>query len=176
MIDFYSGKFPGSFATGEIYQYNPVTRDARINGTLASLAGLEQALRYDNSAMIETAIARINLIHALLLGSQGIPLLYSCDELATINDYSYLEDEHKCREGRWVHRPAMDWDRAKKRHDLTTPVGQVFQMLKHLINIRKNEPLFAGDVKNESANSKMMPKCYYYLTSPNINCIFQQLK
>ena len=28
----------------------------------------------------------------------------------------------------------------------------------------------------ESANSKMMPKCYYYLTSPNINCIFQQLK
>ena len=149
MIDFYSGKFPGSFATGEIYQYNPVTRDARINGTLASLAGLEQALRYDNSAMIETAIARINLIHALLLGSQGIPLLYSCDELATINDYSYLEDEHKCREGRWVHRPAMDWDRAKKRHDLTTPVGQVFQMLKHLINIRKNEPLFAGDVKNE---------------------------
>ena len=44
LADFYAGKFPGSFARGEVFQDNPVTGDRRTSGTLASLAGLEDAL------------------------------------------------------------------------------------------------------------------------------------
>ncbi|MGL4336493.1 MAG: alpha-amylase family protein [Turicibacter sp.] len=149
IIDFYSQKFPGSFATGEIYQYNPATGDARINGTLASLVGLEKAMYEQNEEDKAMAISRIILTHALIFAAQGIPLIYSCDELATINDYSYLQDPDKCQEGRWVHRPKMDWDRANKRHDLDCAEGQVFSALKDLIEIRKTQPLFAGDVDNE---------------------------
>ena len=39
---FYLGEFPGSFAHGLSFQYNPVTRDMRICGTAASLAGIER--------------------------------------------------------------------------------------------------------------------------------------
>ncbi len=45
LSDFYSGTFPGSWAVGEVFQANPRTGDRRISGSLASLAGLERALR-----------------------------------------------------------------------------------------------------------------------------------
>ncbi|HAX73164.1 MAG TPA: alpha-amylase [Firmicutes bacterium] len=149
IIDFYSGKFPGSFAKGEIYQYNPVTQDARINGTLASLVGLENALTHKDLTQKELSLSRINLIHALLLSAQGIPLIYSGDELGMLNDYRYLNDADKYLEGRWVHRNAMDWAEAEKRHDEFSTKGNVFQTLKKLIEVRKSEPLFSGQVNNE---------------------------
>ena len=46
--DFYTGRFPGSFARGLPFQENPKTGDARISGTCASLAGVEKALVEDN--------------------------------------------------------------------------------------------------------------------------------
>ena len=48
--DFYTGRFPGSFARGLPFQENPKTGDARISGTCASLAGLEKALHEETSA------------------------------------------------------------------------------------------------------------------------------
>ncbi|HJZ49071.1 MAG TPA: alpha-amylase family protein, partial [Roseiflexaceae bacterium] len=42
---FYIGRFEGSFARGVPFQENPDTGDARVSGTLASLAGLEQAIQ-----------------------------------------------------------------------------------------------------------------------------------
>ncbi len=42
---FYTGRFEGSFARGLPFQENPLTGDARISGTCASLAGLEKAMR-----------------------------------------------------------------------------------------------------------------------------------
>src|SRR2546430_17473985 len=42
---FYIGRFPGSFARRGSFQENPATGDARIAGTLASLAGFEQAIQ-----------------------------------------------------------------------------------------------------------------------------------
>jgi amylosucrase len=41
--DFFTGRFPGSFARGLPFGENPSTGDARISGTGASLAGLERA-------------------------------------------------------------------------------------------------------------------------------------
>lgn len=157
LINFYSGNFYSSFSKGELYQYNPVNHDARINGTLASLLGLEKAMDDKENYKQLEAIRRINLAHALILSYKGIPLIYSGDEIATINDQSYLEDPKKAQEGRWVHRPYFDWNRAKKRNECGTAEHDVFQMLKQLILIRKEQPFLHGqssqlavDVENQS--------------------------
>ncbi len=43
--EFYTGRFAGSFARGLPFQENPRTGDARISGSLASLAGLGAPFR-----------------------------------------------------------------------------------------------------------------------------------
>ncbi len=136
----YSGEWAGSFARGEIFQYNPSTNDRRINGMTASLAGLEQALETADSTAIELAIRRIYLLYAVVFGFGGIPLIYMGDELAMLNDHSYLRDSAKAWDNRWLHRPAMDWGLAAQRHDPTTLAGRVWRLLRHLITIRQQTP------------------------------------
>ena len=138
---FYTGQFPGSFASGVPFNYNPVTQDMRISGTCASLAGLEQSEGQSD----ENAIRRILLIHAVILSAGGIPLLYLGDEIGTPNDTSYRDDPVKADDSRWVHRPRFDWQRAERRHDATTTEGRVFQTLQRMIQIRKANPVFAGN-------------------------------
>ncbi len=141
---FYTGQFEGSFATGLLFNYNPVTKDGRINGTCASLAGLEQALQAQDEAAVELAIRRILLIHSIILSIGGIPLLYLGDEVGTLNDYSYQQDPTKFDDSRWVHRPKTDWERLARRHDPESIEGRIFQPLARLIQIRKSRPVFAG--------------------------------
>lgn len=145
LIDFYSQQFEGSFAKGEIYQYNPISKDARTNGTLASLLGLENALDFADPYAKEVALKRIAMAHALILSHNGIPLIYSGDEIGTINDYSYLNDVDKKEEGRWVHRPSFNWENARKRNDVSTIEGYVFTITKTLIDIRKKNKVFNSD-------------------------------
>jgi amylosucrase len=105
---FYTGRFPGSFARGLPFQYNPTTRDMRISGTCASLAGLEKALREETDAEVELAIRRILVMHSVILSIGGIPLIYLGDEVGTLNDYGYRTDPARAEDSRWVHRPAAD--------------------------------------------------------------------
>jgi len=136
---FYSGLFPGSFAHGEVFQQNPATGDARISGSLASLAGLERALAANDPTSIDLAVARILLGHALILGWDGLPLLYMGDEIAMLNDRSYLRDPSRSTDSRWLHRPMMDWSRASERGS-DGPVGRVFGGTQHLIRVRASLP------------------------------------
>jgi amylosucrase len=142
--DFYTGKFAGSFARGLPFQENPDTGDARISGTLASLAGLEHAIQSGDEQLVQFAIRRIIMLHGLILSTGGVPLLYIGDELAQLNDYQYAADPAKAGDSRWVHRPALNWDLASRRHDPTTPEGQTFSALRHLIQQRKNSPALRG--------------------------------
>jgi len=143
---FYTGRFPGSFARGLPFQENPKTRDVRISGTCASLAGLEKALNEETAAEVDLAIRRIFLIHGVILTIGGIPLIYLGDEVGILNDYSYRADPAKTEDSRWVHRPFTDWNRMEKRHDPASLEGRVFQGLKRLINLRKQNPIFSGNV------------------------------
>jgi amylosucrase len=141
---FYTGRFEGSFARGLPFQYNPTTRDMRISGTCASLAGLEQALREETDTQTELAIRRILLIHSVILSIGGIPLIYLGDEVGTCNDYGYRSDPSKADDSRWVHRPATDWNLMARRHDEETVEGQLYARLRRLIALRKGTPAFAG--------------------------------
>lgn len=142
--DFYAGKFPGSFARGLPFQFNPDTGDMRISGTAASLAGLEKGLDEQDETEIELAIRRILLIHGIITLIGGVPLIYLGDEIATLNDYSYQDDPSKSYDSRWVHRPGFDWKNASKRKNPATIQGRVYGGLRALIGLRQNNEVFAG--------------------------------
>lgn len=141
---FYSGAFPGTFARGVPFNYNPRTQDMRISGTSASLIGLEHALETGNETLVDYAIRRIILCQAVVMAAGGIPLIYLGDELGTLNDYTYLSDPALAEDSRWIHRPRHNWQAAEQRHDSTSIVGRIFTQFQHLIQIRKKTPAFAG--------------------------------
>ena len=137
LIDFYLGSLPGSFAVGELYEFNPETMDARNSGTLASLAGLEKALAEKDRYAKELAIKRIQLIHAMVLLKKGIPMLYSGDEVGQLNDYSYRNVAAKNRDSRWLHRPAFNSAALEHLKSCNHPVALVYESIKETIALRK---------------------------------------
>ena len=158
--DYYTGRFPFSFARGVSFQENHETGDMRISGTLASLAGLEQALQEKDDEKKELAIRRIMLLYGVILSIGGIPLLYLGDEWAMLNDYDSATDPAKSGDSRWVHRPKMQWDLLEER-DAAAGAGdralrgRVFRTIRRLITLRKSRAAFAGvttevvDTENE---------------------------
>lgn len=144
---FYTGRFPGSFASGLPFNYNPRTGDMRICGMAASLAGLEKALAADDAEQIDLSLRRYLLIQGLTLAAGGIPLLYLNDELGLLNDYTYRHDPAKATDSRWVHRPHFDPHAWEQRHDPASTPGRVFLPLQHMIEVRKRHAAFAADGK-----------------------------
>lgn len=147
LVDYYTGNYGMSNATGYAFGVNKKTGDARVSGSLASLAGLETAIKTDNPEAIDSAIKTIILLHNVILSFGGLPLLYYGDDTGTLNDDSYLNDEHKRNDNRWVHRPKLDWDNVNKKKEKGSIEHRIFTSLKKLIAIRKEIPAFA-DMNN----------------------------
>jgi len=143
LLDYFTGEYNDSPARGMPFGRNEKTGDARISGALASLAGLEAAIEGGDEARIDAAIDLILLLHGMILSFGGIPLLYYGDEIGTVNDTAYLEDETKAGDTRWIHRPRLDWDRAARRRERGTIEGRIFDGLKRMIAVRKTTPAFA---------------------------------
>ncbi|MEM6779883.1 MAG: alpha-amylase family glycosyl hydrolase [Planctomycetota bacterium] len=141
---FYTGQFDGSFARGVPFQHNPETGDMRISGTLASLAGLEQAVESERDDLLELAIRRILLLNATMISIGGIPLIYLGEEWGMMNDYDFVKDPAKAGDTRWVHRPRMQWEFLSHLDDDGSIHGRIFRSLQRLIEIRKSTPAFAG--------------------------------
>jgi len=110
---------------------------------LASLAGLETALEMNDEEAISQRIDLILLLHGMIMSFGGIPLLYHGDEIGMLNDFSYMQDEEKAHDTRWIHRPFMDWEKAEKRHVRGTVEQRIFEGLSKMIAVRKNTPAFA---------------------------------
>jgi amylosucrase len=149
LVDYYTGHYGMSNAKGFAFGVNKKTGDARISGSLASLAGLETALVTQNPEAVASAIKTIILLHSVILSFGGIPLLYYGDSTGTLNDDSYLSDEHKRNDNRWTHRPQLDWDKVEKRKEIGTVEYRIFNALKKLIAIRKEIPSFADKNNRE---------------------------
>lgn len=147
--EFYTGQFEGSFARGVPFQENRQTGDMRISGTLASLAGLEQAIDHEDETLKEMAIRRMCLLHGVILSFGGIPLLYLGEEWGMLNDYDFVEDPAKAGDSRWIHRPKMKWEFLKKLDDhLDSGDGsirkKIFKSIQQWIALRKSTPALAG--------------------------------
>jgi amylosucrase len=143
LVDYFTGNYPLSNATGLAFGLNTYTGDARISGALASLVGLEVASETNNAALIDESIKTILLLHGLILSFGGIPLLYYGDAIGTLNDDSYINDVHKSDDNRWIHRPKMNWENAAKRHQAGTVEYKIFNGIKKMISLRKETPAFA---------------------------------
>ena len=105
-------------------------------------------MKEETSVEVELAVRRILLMHGIILSIGGVPLIYLGDELGTLNDVSYLADPAKADDSRWVHRPRTDWDRAANRSDVATIEGQLYQRLRHLIDLRQTQAAFSGTDMN----------------------------
>ncbi len=144
LITFYFGGFPGSFARGELYESDPKTLDARNCGTTASLCGLEKAKEERDEYQEELAIKRIILMHVFTFVANGIPVLYSGDELGQLNDYSYLDDPHKAPDSRFLHRGPFQWEKAALLDDLRLSSSRIFHLLKRYIDAAKGNSIMGS--------------------------------
>ena len=147
--DFYTGQFSGSFARGVPFQEDLETGDMRISGTMASLAGLEQAIEEEDEEKKELAIRRMMLLHGVTLSIGGIPLLYLGEEWGMLNDYDFVKDPAKAGDTRWIHRPKMNWEYLNELDDhIETGNGsirtRIFRSIQKLISLRKTLPALAG--------------------------------
>ena len=143
LLDYFTGKYKESNARGQPFGSNLKTGDARISGSLASLVGLEAALEAQDEVAIDRAVKLILLLHSMILSFGGIPLLYYGDEIGTLNDCSFLQDENKAGDNRWMHRPRIDWNKAELRHEHGSVEQRIFEGLKKLIAVRKTIQPFA---------------------------------
>jgi len=143
--DFFRGLRGLSNSQGELYNEDPVTGDARLCGTTASLCGLQSAIESGDENDVTIAINAVTMLHAYMFTQSGIPVLYSGDEIGQLNDNSYHSDPNKSQDSRYLHRGKMDWEAAKRAEQEGAPEYRIYEALAKLENIRASEPLFSCD-------------------------------
>ena len=143
--NFFRGYEGGSISLGELYNEDPVTGDARLCGTTASLCGLQTALMAGDPEAIDLSIRAVVMLHGYMFMQSGIPVLYSGDEIGQLNDESYHADPHKAVDSRYLHRGRMDWDAAAQAEIPGTPEHRIFTALSQLERLRASEPAFSCD-------------------------------
>ncbi|MBQ9492624.1 MAG: amylosucrase [Oscillibacter sp.] len=143
--DWFTGKYPGSLSRGELYNDDPRLGDARMCGTTASLCGAEGAEETGDKAALELALRLDETLHAFLLTQSGIPVLYSGDEIAQLNDNNYHNDPLKVEDSRYIHRGDFSWDDAKNRHDPATRQGRIYTFLRKIEELRAEHTVFDPD-------------------------------
>ncbi len=134
--DYFRG-LTGSDARGELYNEDPVTKDARLCGTTASLCGME-----GNDS--QRAIRLDLMLHAMMLFQSGIPVLYSGDEIGQINDWNYKLDPNKVQDSRYLHRGRMPWEQTAMLDNPESIQAMVFHGLDALERLRKQHRAFSS--------------------------------
>ena len=137
--DWFTGRWPGSWARGELYNDDPRLGDARLCGTTASLCGME----VDE----ELGLHCDEMLHAWMFSQSGIPVLYSGDEIGQFNDVGYHNDPERAADSRYLHRGSFNWADAELRHDPETRQGRLFAALRRLEEARASHPAFRADAR-----------------------------
>lgn len=141
---FWAGKFSGSYAQGDLYNYDSKTLDARTVGTTASLIGLGSAKNREEE---ENAVRRFRLIYSTVFVLKGLPLINSGDEIGMLNDEGYVNVPEKRDDSRYLHRPVFSWEKEKKSERKGTIENKLFSTIKTLECIRRDSPLFSPDAE-----------------------------
>ena len=145
LYEFFEGSFPGSYARGERYNYNPATQDARTCGTTASLCGIEKGLCEGDESQVALGIQRDLMMHAAMMTMAGFPMLSSGDEIGQLNGYDYHDDPDRREDSRNLHRTRFNWDNAARRKEPGTVQQRIWDGLRRLENIRCGEPCFGPE-------------------------------
>ncbi len=140
--DYFRGKIFLSDARGELYNDDPRLGDARLCGTTASLCGVEAAVEENDSRRLDRSLTLDRMLHAFLFTQSGIPVLYSGDEIAQLNDNGYHDDPLKADDSRYLHRGSLNWEDAKKRSRKNTLQGRMFSAIRKMEEIRSGHKAF----------------------------------
>lgn len=139
---FFEGSFPGSYARGELYNYDPKTQDARTCGTTASLCGIEKGLTEQDEIQIAKGIQRDLMMHAAMMSMAGFPMLSSGDEIGQLNGYGYHNDPVLQEDSRNLHRTPFSWENAALRTQAGSIQQRIWDGLRQLVQLRAAEPCF----------------------------------
>ncbi len=143
--DYFTGKYPGSLSRGELYNDDPSSGDARLCGTAASLCGIEAACESKNPEDLQKALSLDLLLHGYMMSLSGIPMIYSGDEVARLNDYTYHEDPKKADDSRYIHRGPFLWEEATLHHTPGTIQQRIFEGLEKMETLRKELEVFSQE-------------------------------
>jgi amylosucrase len=142
LYEFFEGSFPGSFARGERYNFNPQTLDARTCGTTASLCGIEKGLDEGDEEQVAMGVQRDLMMHGAMMCMAGFPMLSSGDEIGQLNGYGYHDDPALREDSRNIHRTPFNWENAALRTQEGTVQQRVWDGLRQLERLRAEEPCF----------------------------------
>ncbi|NIA31995.1 MAG: DUF3459 domain-containing protein [Actinobacteria bacterium] len=98
------------------------------------------------SELFQQDIRKIGLAYSLMLTITGSPVVYYGDEFGKPNDEEYYHEQIKLTgkdDTRFLVRGRIDWK--KLETDLKDPENfhsRIYQMIKSLLNIRKEHPAF----------------------------------
>ncbi|KRA64051.1 amylosucrase [Caulobacter sp. Root655] len=115
----------GGFSHGRAFQTAPGGVPS-TNGMAAALAGLEPG-----EGPHSAGARRLTLLYGIVHALDGWPLIYMGDELGLPNDEAYADDPLRAADGRWLHRPAMDWSAAGRRNQAETLEAELFARFRH---------------------------------------------
>ena len=144
LYHFYEGATPGSWAMGELYNYDEVSKDARSCGTAASLCGIEKAIITHDKPALETAVDRDLLMHHAMAFLRGFPMLNCGDEIGQLNGWEYKEDPDRIADSRNLHRSKFDWAKAAERNTPGTLQNELWEGMASL-RVMRDDPCFAPD-------------------------------
>lgn len=133
--DFFSGRAPNSFSAGQSFESAPGAVPGTC-GTLASLVGLERAREEGDSKALNLARRRIRLMHGIICSMPGLPIFFMGDEIGLCNVRSALPGESG-GDGRNLHRPDMDWERALLRANASSVEAAIWGDLRELLVRRR---------------------------------------
>lgn len=129
LTSFYAGTDPTSFAKGALFQ--EWADGGSVNGMAASLAGV------DGEAFASSdGVRRLLLLYGVCLALDGLPVIYMGDEIGLLNDTSWRDADAHASDGRWLHRPRMDWNAADRRHEPGSSESFIFETIARLIALR----------------------------------------
>jgi amylosucrase len=149
LSDFYSGQFPGTFARGAVFQFNPATGDRRISGTCASLAGLEGALEAGEAGDGDDGDRTHPVGPCPGLRLRWHPAAVHGRRAGHAQRPRYLHDPEHRADNRWLHRPPMDWLAADRRHLPDTVEARLFGGLVKILRARSRTPHLHAQTPSE---------------------------
>lgn len=144
LYHFYEGSVPGSWAMGELYNYDEASKDARSCGTTASMCGVERALITHDKPLLEISMKRDLMMHSTMAFLRGFPMLSCGDEIVQLNGWEYKEDPDRVEDSRNLHRSPFNWENAEKRKKAGTLQKQMWDGLKGVREMR-DDPCFGPD-------------------------------
>ncbi len=147
LAHWYAGDFWQSTGRGLVFQHNPINDDRRTSGSAASLIGVQAAQEAGDPEAEALSLDALRLAHAMIMAWGGLPVIWSGDELAQLNDPAWASEPGHEDDNRWAHRPRLDIEAAARRHDERTSAGRAFTDLTTLIHTRARLPHLHASVE-----------------------------